>query len=73
MIENCDVLITIIMEESKTGKQISTRYSLWQALQSQFGAKDFHSEQIAYVYDKLDREVTDWVYDKPNNTNEVME
>lgn len=57
MLEPTRVIVEISMIDEITGLRTRTRYSLKEAIYSNIGPSEFHSENAAWIYQKLDAAV----------------
>ena len=57
MLEPTRVIVEISMIDEITGLRISTRYSLIEAIYHELGPSEFHSENAAWTYQRLDAAV----------------
>lgn len=67
MLEPTRVIVEIAMIDEITGLRTSTRYSLIEAIYSNIGPSEFHSENVSWMYQKLDSAVHEHLKNEGNN------
>lgn len=66
MLEPTRVIVEITMVDEITGLRVSTRYSLNEAIYSNIGPSEFHSENVSWMYQKLDSAVHEHLKNEGN-------
>lgn len=68
MLEPTRVTIEVSMTDEITGLRTSTRYRLIEAIYHKLGSSEFHSENVGWIYEKLDAAVQEHLKNEGNNT-----